>query len=117
MSLITRDFFEAPRRGRWIVTHGYSKTVRNALKRGLARSGECDSVFVMFAEGDDYRDAQRMVYELCEGEEGAGILAVSRGDESILPGLLKQHDDVIVTLGAEVFEWFILPESGTELLA
>lgn len=86
----------------FIVTHGYSKTVRavlNDTKKRLAGF----KVLVMNAGEDDFEDARKMVYELTELPQFKNRV-VSIGDESVLAGLIRRGDRVMALLGAECFD-------------
>jgi hypothetical protein len=98
------------------VTHGYSKSVRDALVHffrddaatHLAVSAQPrPRVLVMGHEEDNtIDDARKMVFQLRERLSGASIAdhEVANGDEKALVGLLRRGDLVMVVLGAEAYD-------------
>ena len=94
----------------YVVTAGYSKTVRTVIKQGFAlleqrsqRDGPVlPKVFVMAEKGQDQPDTQKMLYELTEDSEYPRR-EVASGNEMRLHGLLESGDRVLFVLGAESF--------------
>lgn len=96
---------------RIIITHGYSKTVRRALRWGLQTLVDKHSIaekslpkiFVMnteHSEEADQYDARRMVFELTDDRE-TYLRDVNYGNEELLLSLLGQNSRFMVLLGAE----------------
>lgn len=91
------------------VTQGYSKTVREAIRRGLSQlhQGAQPSVYVIRTSADD-SDAQRMLFDLAEhrgeAEEQGLAYSVGSGHGDSLVGLLEPGDNVILVVGAECFD-------------
>jgi hypothetical protein len=98
----------------YVVSHGYSKTVRDVLRDGLPEAtigvGLLPDVFFIREEEYAFFDTQLMEYEVrhewgrAEGERGFRELSV--GETHVLVGLVKPGQRVLVVLGAECFaEW------------
>jgi hypothetical protein len=84
----------------FIVTHGYSKTVRSVLTHPDLR----DFRIVVSSSGEaDFEDARKMVYEITE-DPGAKDREVAAGDMDLLPGFVDDEDRVMAILGAECFD-------------
>lgn len=117
----------------YFVTSGYSSTVREVLKFGLAPRAQAEEAYpgidaehlgrpcaarafllqsevgslprTQRAEAQrEVFDTQWMQHQLHEEEEAHGFQAVSAGDEEVLVSLLNPGDRLCVLLGAEVFD-------------
>ena len=94
----------------YLLTHGYSKTVREILSRSIRAVCQEDAsqrlpdIFVIGTE-DNAFDARLMSTEL---KENLAIfrdqLRIGIGDERLLMGMLKPGADIMVVLGAECFD-------------
>lgn len=83
-----------------IVTSGYSKTIREAL-RGEFFKSKRPRVFVMSEDVDGDADANTMVFELTEHPRR---LSVGRGSGIALVKLMSSADNVLILHGAECFD-------------
>ncbi len=95
-----------------VVTTGYSKTVRQAIREsiGVARDtggGEGRDARVFVLTSDDPReeeeiDTRQMVFELAEPHAGRPVpLAVGTGPSHVLASLLRTGEHVLFLIGAE----------------
>jgi hypothetical protein len=111
---------------RYVVSHGYSRTVLSVLKKLLAKDSRfkpLPKVFFIIPTGDDSLDTRIMEYELKEPStyrHGDGdntaferqrrerqnlrLYNFAAGTERHLLGLLKEGDSVLILLGAECFD-------------
>lgn len=90
-----------------VITHGYSKTVREALMAYFVTVGPCrlPKTLALLNVEEDASDARRLVFELRERlPPGIGpALEVTIGDKASL-GLLSRGENVVVVLGAECYD-------------
>lgn len=86
----------------FIITHGYSKTVRAVLNDDDGRLDPF-KILVVSSGDDDFEDARKMAYELKEKPKYADRVATA-GQEDVLMGLINPGDRVMALLGAECFD-------------
>lgn len=111
---------------RYIITHGYSKTVREVIKRGLHEINTAANtfnktsveyqnyirdympkIFLLKPDGEKGQfDARLMLYELKEDESFKTVRDVFAGPTDYFLGLIsrQQKVEVMVLLGAECFD-------------
>lgn len=105
-----------------VVTHGYSKTVREVIKRVLFPQlrVERDKVFLITGkkeESPEAFDTRLMEYELKEEAPWDAArsrrLAISAGEVSLLSKLASTNARVLILLGAEAYDaqgrWVVHP--------
>jgi hypothetical protein len=95
----------------FVLTHGYSKTVRDALKNllgGIPGDAQRPRIFVMTSPeseaGRDGFDTRLMTYELRQSREIVSQDDVAFGDEKLFLSLLEPRAQILVVLGAECFD-------------
>ncbi|MHC4955960.1 MAG: hypothetical protein ACYTGZ_19100 [Planctomycetota bacterium] len=90
-----------------IVTHGYSKTVRDVLRSkltALPASGMLYPTVLILRDGDaDDFDTRLMEFELTQDLAPLGV-QVTAADERFLREMLKEKPLVLFTLGVECFD-------------
>ncbi|MBI5850510.1 MAG: hypothetical protein HZB39_05650 [Planctomycetes bacterium] len=95
-----------------VVTTGYSKTVRQAIREsiGVVRDSEVGGeretrVFVLTSDDpreEEEIDTRQMVFELAEPHAGRPVpLAVGTGPSHVLASLLRPGEHVLFLIGAE----------------
>lgn len=107
-------------RHRYIVSHGYSKTVLAVLKSLLASGGdaarqEVRIFFILPGEKESF-DTRVMEYELKENETLRSFRNFAAGTDHHLFSLLSSSDSVLAVLGAECFDkegWVVHPRGIT----
>lgn len=91
-----------------IVSHGYSKTVREVLKRGLEiyekHKKKVPRVFLLDEGNERSFDTRLIVYELKESPLHTERHAISFGSGDLLSGLLKTNTRILLLVGAECFD-------------
>jgi hypothetical protein len=110
------EWFEGvPGRHRYIVSHGYSKTVLSVLKSLLAAGKTAQEelrIFFVLPEEKESFDTRVMEYELREDDSLRTFRNFAAGTDHHLFSLLSSSDSVLVLLGAECFDedgWVVHP--------
>ncbi|MCB0112084.1 MAG: hypothetical protein KDE53_39450, partial [Caldilineaceae bacterium] len=98
----------------YILTHGYSRTVRETIKYGLRPLiAESDShnrprVYIIKSSDEDAIDTRLMEFELRQNvlneNEGQSPLEIMSADESVLLDLFGPHSHVLLVLGTEAYD-------------
>jgi len=104
---VARAWFENVTGTRYIVCHGYSRTVLAMLKNppdGWPAAPQSPRLFFILAEEEDSFDTRVMEYELKESSNMRGLWSFAAGAEGHLLGLVAPGDAVLVLLGAECFD-------------
>lgn len=86
-----------------VVTSGYSKTVREAIKEGLVAVNREVPVFLLRQVGGTELTTQRMVFELVEQQGVAPEIVGVAGGERLLD-LMEGEVSVLIVLGVEAFD-------------
>lgn len=99
---------------KFLLTHGYSKTVREIFKRGLSEIIKKDKkipkkentprIFIMKSDSEDNFDTRLMEFELKEDMRFPIPNDISAGDENLFVDLLESNTKIMVVLGAECFD-------------
>jgi hypothetical protein len=97
-------FHGVPAANRYIVSHGYSRTVLSVLKSALSPAPDASRVFFILPEEKASLDTRVMEYELKAHEELRTFRNFAAGTEHHLLSLLTNRDFVLVLLGAECFD-------------
>jgi hypothetical protein len=112
-----------------LVTHRYSRTVRDVLKRGLdadlcrrlrqrhvntaphpsmlernLQRAEMPALFLLQQDEGERGDARAMEYELREDENTEAFSSLATGSDDVLVSLTRPSDRVIFLVGAECFD-------------
>lgn len=89
----------------FIATAGYSKTVRESIKRSATILRERNiRTFVLASGSQRQRSMFRMTYELTEDSRRDTRGLVAAASQSVLAALLHSDDFVVVITGAEAFD-------------
>jgi translation initiation factor 2B subunit (eIF-2B alpha/beta/delta family) len=102
------SWFDGGLNARYIVSHGYSKTVLSVLKKSLPPEETPGSpglprlFFILTEEGSF--DTRVMEYELKQDRSLRRFRNLAAGSEQHLLGLLARGDSVLILLGAECFD-------------
>jgi len=101
-----RDWFKDAYAAAYVVTHGYSKTVREAITRGLPPMDPLPYVYLLVCRNTDEFDTRLMEYEISERLRGEPepYEHLASGEGEVLLRLLNEGDKVLVVLGAECFD-------------
>jgi hypothetical protein len=97
-------FRDVPAANRYIVSHGYSRTVLSVLKSALSPAPGDSRVFFILPEEKASLDTRIMEYEIKAQEELRAFRNFAAGTEHHLLNLLTYRDFVLVLLGAECFD-------------
>ena len=103
---IYSSWFSETREHRFLVTHDYSKTVRNILKSPEWQKHLTNEslLFILTNRGEEELDARFLEYELKEGKKIRKERPLGTGDVTVLEGLVARGDSVMIVLGAECFD-------------
>jgi len=105
---IIPNFFKGTSGRKYIVTHGYSKSIRQIIKHGL-KKGEKDKNYIFILEGIESNpfDSLLMKFEL-QSEVSSNrqyFGNISIGNFSVLTELINSSNDkVMILIGAECFD-------------
>lgn len=102
------DWLKSERETRYIVSHGYSRTVSAVLRTCLPSAGTVSEdklprLFFLLPDEDSF-DTRVMEYEFKEERGLRRFRNFAAGSGEHLLGLLRKHDKVLVLLGAECFD-------------
>ena len=86
-----------------LVTHGFSTTVRDVLKRGITDRGNTD-IFIIGSGKHGSLDSKMMCNCLVELADSERFRNVTVGDEQCLLSFLDNTTHVMFVLGAECFD-------------
>jgi len=95
---------------RYIVSHGYSRTVLSVLRSSLPipknvlPANKLPRLFFLLPDEKDSFDTRVMEYELKEMRIFRPFRNFAAGNEKHLLALLKETDQVLILLGAECFD-------------
>lgn len=97
---------------RYIITHGYSRTVLSVLRRCLPSREEAEEepieelprLFFLLPDSKDSFDTRVMEYELKEDPYLDRFRYLAAGSEKHLLGIFESNGPVLVLLGAECFD-------------
>jgi len=101
-------FADVPR-ARYVVSHGYSRTVLSVLKRSLPPQEDAAALprlYFVLSEKEEKEslDTRIMEYELKEDRNLRRFRNLAAGGEDHLLGLLGKGDAALILLGAECFD-------------
>lgn len=98
----------SPKSKVWLVTHGYSSSVRDVLVRGLRGIRSSlptayvpPALFVLQAREDERAETKILEYELTDRDNHDLYGSYAVGDAEVLLGLVRSGDKVVFLLGAE----------------
>lgn len=92
---------------KFVITHGYSKTIRQIIKHGLDQSSKWQNyVFILEGKDSSQFESQLMKFELQNETSFSNqyFSNISIGDISVLKELICNEDKVMIILGAECFD-------------